>query len=101
MTEIRQELVRVGLMRDNNKGKKPVKVPESKPHHFVSDDGVDIFVGKNNVQNDRLTGAALGEETWLHAKDMPGSHVIIVGEAPDEDTLRFAASRRSICPICS
>ncbi len=91
LTEIRQELVRVGLMRDNNKGKKPVKVPESKPHHFVSDDGVDIFVGKNNVQNDRLTGAALGEETWLHAKDMPGSHVIVKSASPSDQTILQAA----------
>lgn len=89
--EIRQELVRVGLLRDTSKGKKPVKIPESKPHHFRSDDGTDIFVGKNNVQNDRLTGAALGEETWLHAKDMPGSHVIIKSTAPTDQTLLQAA----------
>ena len=90
--EIRQELIRVGLLRDTTpRGKKPPKIPASKPHHFVSDDGVDIYVGKNNVQNDRLTGAALGEEFWLHAKDMPGSHVIVKSAAPSDRTLLQAA----------
>ena len=91
LTEIQQELVRVGLLRDANKGKKPPKIPESKPHHFVSDEGIDIFVGKNNVQNDRLTGAALGDELWLHAKDMPGSHVIVKSTAPGNATILQAA----------
>ena len=91
LTEIQQELVRVGLLRDANKGKKPPKIPESKPHHFLSDEGIDIFVGKNNVQNDRLTGAALGDELWLHAKDMPGSHVIVKSTAPGNATILQAA----------
>ena len=52
---------------------------------------MDIIVGKNNVQNDRLTGAALGEETWLHAKDMPGSHVIVKSASPSDQTILQAA----------
>ena len=92
LSEIQQELVRQGLMRDPTpKGKKPPKIPESHPHRFLSDAGIEILVGKNNVQNDRLTGSALGEETWLHAKDMPGSHVIIKSAAPDDNTLIQAA----------
>lgn len=91
LAEIRQELVRQGLLRDVSKGRKAAKIPESKPHRFVSDTGIEIYVGKNNVQNDRLTGAALGEETWLHAKDMPGSHVIVKSLSPDAGTLVQAA----------
>ena len=68
------------------------QLPESKPWRYVSADGIEIVVGKNSIQNDRLTLGAGGNETWLHAKDMPGSHVIIrtEGEAPLE-TLRQAA----------
>ena len=60
---------------------------------FVSSDGISIFVGKNNRQNDALTlQTARSDNLWLHAKNMPGSHVIVdfVGEPP-ETTLREAA----------
>lgn len=94
LAEIRQELVRQGLMRDNTpKGKKPARIPETRPHRFLSDDGIEILVGKNNVQNDRLTGAALGDEIWLHAKDMPGSHVIIKSTEPVSDTTLIQAAQ--------
>ena len=59
---------------------------------FTSASGRTILVGRNNLQNDKLTASAEPDEIWLHAKDMPGSHVIIVGSDPDEDTLRYAAS---------
>ena len=55
------------------------------------DNGRTILVGKNNLQNDKLTFTAQPEEIWLHAKDMPGSHVIIVGESPDDATILAAA----------
>ncbi len=49
-------------------------------------------MGKNSLQNDRLTGSARGGEMWLHAKDMPGSHVIIRTEdAVPGTTLKQAA----------
>ena len=59
---------------------------------YRSQDGIEICVGKNSLQNDRRTGSARGGETWLHAKDMPGSHVIIrtEGEVPPT-TLKQAA----------
>ena len=67
--------------------------PKSKPYHYRSADGIDIFVGKNAAQNERLTGDARPNEMWLHAKDMPGSHVIIKAEGniPDS-TLSQAAT---------
>lgn len=91
LSEIRQELVHQGMLRDTSKSRKAPKIPQSKPHHFESDAGIDIYVGKNNLQNDRLTGGAQGDEMWLHAKDMPGSHVIIKSTAPDDATLLAAA----------
>ena len=58
----------------------------------MSDDGIEILVGKNAAQNDRITLGAKPEAVWLHAKDMPGSHVIIrrEGEIP-QDTMKQAA----------
>ena len=48
-------------------------------------------MGRNNVQNERLTFSAQPDEWWLHAKDMPGSHVIVKSARPSDETLLFAA----------
>ena len=54
---------------------------KSKPLHYRSSDGFDIYVGKNNYQNDELTFKfATGNDWWFHAKNMPGSHVIVKSE---------------------
>lgn len=54
------------------------KLPPSKPHHYISSDNFDIYVGKNNTQNDRLTlKTAEPRDLWLHTKEIPGSHVIV------------------------
>ena len=90
LNEIRAELIAGGYVHDDaKKGKRgaaPAKTPPSKPYAFRSRDGIDILVGKNNRQNDRLTfGVASPEDTWLHAKEIHGSHVIIKkgGNIPD------------------
>ena len=63
--------------------------------HFVSSDGFDIYVGKNNMQNDELTfKTGNGNDWWFHAKQMPGSHVLLKTdgkEVPDR-TFEEAAS---------
>lgn len=75
--EIRQELNEGGYIK-NRSIKKSGKAVKSKPLHYVSSDGYDIYVGKNNRQNDELTLKLSDRgDIWLHAKDMPGSHVII------------------------
>ena len=54
------------------------RTPLSKPLHYISSDGFDIYVGKNNYQNDQLTfHFAEPGDIWLHANDIPGSHVIL------------------------
>ena len=58
---------------------------------FAAPDGTEVFVGRNNVQNERLTFSAQPDEWWLHAKDMPGSHVIVKSARPSDETLLFAA----------
>ena len=92
LEEIRSELVRTGYMKRNTNRRQQRSLPGSRPYRYVSGDGIDILVGKNAVQNDRLTAEAPPEAVWLHAKDMPGSHGIIraEGEIPPQ-TLKQAA----------
>ena len=92
LVEIREELQKTGYVRASHNRKQQRRFPESQPLKYVSQDGIEILVGKNSLQNDRITSAARGDETWLHAKDMPGSHVIIKkeGDIP-QTTLQEAA----------
>ncbi|MBR5356724.1 MAG: NFACT family protein [Lachnospiraceae bacterium] len=96
LTQIKQELMDSGYIKAKYTGKKE-KVT-SKPFHYKSSDGFDIYVGKNNYQNDWLTfDFANGNDWWFHAKKMPGSHVIVRTngkEVPDrtfEEAARLAA----------
>ena len=93
LEEIRQELQHTGYIKKGLGRRQQRALPKSKPYHYRSCDGVDLYVGKNAAQNERLTGDARPNETWLHAKDMPGSHVIIKaeGDIPDS-TLAEAAT---------
>lgn len=99
LTQIKAELIESGYIRgkrDNGKNKKKEK---SKPLHYISSDGFHIFVGKNNFQNEELTfKSAAQDDMWFHAKQMPGSHVIVKAEGekelPDrtyEEAARLAA----------
>ncbi|MBJ8026681.1 MULTISPECIES: Rqc2 family fibronectin-binding protein [Bacillus cereus group] len=90
--EIREELAEEGYMR--NRKSKNTKKKTSKPilDKYISTDGTEILVGKNNKQNDYLTTKfARRDEIWLHTKDIPGSHVVIRSLEPTEETLLEAA----------
>ncbi|MDM8333229.1 NFACT RNA binding domain-containing protein [Limosilactobacillus panis] len=90
--EIRLELQQEGYIKNKQKGKKRRKVHLSKPEQFHTSDGTLVLVGKNNLQNDRLSfKTANKNEIWLHVKDMPGSHVIIRDTNPSEQTILEAA----------
>lgn len=96
LTQIKAELAQAGYVKVA-KGQKKEKIT-SKPFHYVSSDGFDIYVGKNNFQNDELTFSfANGNDWWFHAKKMPGSHVVVRtngAEVPDrtfEEAGRLAA----------
>ncbi len=93
LNEIRSELEREGYIKRRQTRIKTPKQPPSKPMHFISSDGIDIYVGKNNQQNDALTlHFATGSNLWLHTKNIPGSHVIIRFEGkPPETTILEAA----------
>lgn len=89
INDIRQELIKFGYIKPIKTKEKP---KESKPMHFISSTGIDIFVGKNNTQNDFLTMKfAQSDELWLHCKDIHGSHVIVKSNEPDEKTIEEAA----------
>ena len=93
IADIRSELISSGLLRESQKKKPGEKT--SAPFRFCAEDGTEILVGKNNIQNDRLTfHIASRDDLWLHTKDIPGSHVILRtgGVDPSEDTLLLAAS---------
>lgn len=76
MEEIEDEIRRIGFIPPQ-KGKQKKKKEKSKPLHYLSTSGLSIFVGKNNHQNDRVTRSAEDDDIWFHAKNIPGSHVIL------------------------
>ncbi|WP_028588923.1 Rqc2 family fibronectin-binding protein [Paenibacillus massiliensis] len=91
--EIREELIQQGYLRDRaKKGKKKKKTDRPTLHLFTSSEGIDLYVGKNNLQNEYVTNRLAGpNDTWLHTKDIPGSHVVIRAEQYGEATLEEAA----------
>ncbi|MGP4059756.1 Rqc2 family fibronectin-binding protein [Halobacillus sp. H74] len=109
--EIREELREQGYLKRKpaSKGNKKNKPSKPSPESFESSDGTLIYVGRNNKQNEYLTNRLANKtDIWLHAKDIPGSHVVIRDEDPSEDTLFEAAqlaanfsksSRSSTVPV--
>lgn len=88
--EIKSELMETGYLRFKKSKKKG---PKSKPHHFVSSEGIDIYVGKNNLENDYLSlKFAKKNWLWMHTKDIPGSHVIVCTDELLDKTIEEAAS---------
>ncbi|TJY43265.1 fibronectin/fibrinogen-binding protein [Cohnella pontilimi] len=93
--EIREELTEQGYIRERG-GKRGVRKKKKDAPAvlcFTSSEGIDIYVGKNNTQNDYVTNR-LGQpsDTWLHTKDIPGSHVLIRSVEFGEATLHEAAT---------
>lgn len=77
INDLKTELIETGYIKKKKTTKKDKSKP-SKPLHFVSSEGIDIYVGKNNIQNDYLTlKFADRRDIWFHTKNFPGSHVIL------------------------
>ena len=94
LADIRRVLQAEGLMRPSaaQQKKRAKGQRASAPLRFAAADGTPISVGKNALQNERLTLSAQGDDLWLHAKDMPGSHVIVhtAGKEASQEALRAA-----------
>lgn len=93
--QIRAELSDYGYVKKHAASGGKKKKSAAKPLHFVSEDGFDVYVGKNNYQNEAITfGLADGGDWWFHAKGAPGSHVIVKSgnEEPSDATFEAAAA---------
>ena len=78
LVQVKQELTEAGYIKKHTTGKGKRERVSSKPFHYISSDGYDIYVGKNNYQNDELTfQKAAPNDWWFHAKGMAGSHVLV------------------------
>ena len=91
IAEIREELIQTGFIRRRQREKIQKR---KKPEKYLSTDGQTIIlVGRNNLQNDELTfKMAKKEELWFHAKDIPGSHVVITGNLQPSDEVKTDAA---------
>ncbi|EMQ4905594.1 Rqc2 family fibronectin-binding protein FbpA [Listeria monocytogenes] len=90
--EIRQELAEQGYLRYKQKKGSRKKATLPTPEKYTSSTGLSILVGKNNKQNDYLTNKlARNNEYWFHVKDLPGSHVVIQSNNPDDTSITEAA----------
>jgi len=94
LEEIKEELTNLGYIKKITHKQKKDTTNQTKPLHYVSSDGYDIYVGKNNVQNEFLTTKfAKKDDLWLHAKNIPGSHVIVKSKNSDfPETTIFEAA---------
>ncbi len=94
LQEIRFELSQAGYLKKGRDRRTDKDVKPLQPLKFKSSDGFDIWAGRNNLQNDRLTfKTAKGDDLWLHTKDIPGAHVIVFAagkEIPDSTILEAA-----------
>ncbi len=95
LEDIRQELVDAGYLRPpKNAGKKVKKPKPAQPMRFHTSAGLEVLVGRNNVQNDELTfRTARRTDLWLHVQKLHGAHVILCcrDEVPDEKSVYEAA----------
>ena len=83
LVQIKEELMEFGFIKKRPLGSKKPKIT-SRPYHYRSTDGFDIYVGKNNYQNEEVTfKIANGNDWWFHAKGIPGSHVVVRTEGKD------------------
>ena len=89
---IKQELIDQGYVKQKKSSVKKRAKSKSKPRRYQSSDGVMIYVGRNNQQNDELSmKKASKNHWWLHTKDIPGAHVIVESDKPSEETMLEAA----------
>ena len=89
IADIREELIQTGYIKQKYRNKKQKMLP---PEKYQAEDGTIILVGKNNLQNEQVSfKLSRRSDLWFHVKDIPGSHVLITGNAnPSDETITFA-----------
>ncbi|USI47126.1 NFACT family protein [Lactococcus lactis] len=89
IADIREELIQTGYIKQKYRNKKQKMLP---PEKYQAEDGTIILVGKNNLQNEQVSfKLSRRGNLWFHVKDIPGSHVLITGNAnPSDETITFA-----------
>ncbi|MBQ8262267.1 MAG: NFACT family protein [Lachnospiraceae bacterium] len=88
LVQIKEELMDYGYVK--RKGNQKKQKNTAKPYHYLSSGGFHMYVGKNNYQNEELTfKVATGGDWWFHAKNAPGSHVIVKTEGKELDDRSF------------
>ncbi|MFS9242570.1 NFACT family protein [Streptococcus infantis] len=91
IAEIREELIQTGFIRRRQREK--IQKRKKLEKYLASDGKTIILVGRNNLQNEELTfKIARKEELWFHAKDIPGSHVVISGNLNPSDEVKTDAA---------
>lgn len=94
LSAIKLELTESGFIK-KHASRKGTKSQKSKPFHYLSSDGFDIYIGKNNLQNEELTfKVADGGDWWFHAKGIPGSHVIVKTDGKELPDRTFEEAAR-------
>ncbi|OKH24766.1 hypothetical protein NIES593_05965 [Hydrococcus rivularis NIES-593] len=95
LEEIREELIQQNYLGASQQRSRST-ADESKPYRYRTPSGFEVWIGRNNRQNDRLTFRMAGDyDLWLHSQEIAGSHVLLrlePGAVPDEDDLQFAAN---------
>lgn len=93
LNEIREELIEQNYLQSDRVSQKTQD--NSQPHRYTTPSGYQLWVGRNNRQNDRLTFRTANDyDLWFHTQEIPGSHVLLrlePGAVPQEADLQFAA----------
>ncbi|MBE9116021.1 NFACT family protein [Lusitaniella coriacea LEGE 07157] len=94
LEEIREELIAQGYL-EPGKSQNRTYDRDSQPYRYQTPSGFELWIGRNNRQNDKLTFRTAGEyDLWFHTQEIAGSHVLLrlePGTVPDEEDLQFAA----------
>ncbi|MEH2310869.1 MAG: NFACT family protein [Nostoc sp.] len=97
LEEIREELIGQKYLEDPEyRSRSANEVPSTNFHRYLTPNGFEVLIGRNNRQNDQLTFRVAGDyDIWFHAQEIPGSHVLLrlePGAVAEEADLQFVAN---------
>lgn len=97
LEEIREELIGQKYLEDPEyRSRSANEVPSTNFHRYLTPNGFEVLIGRNNRQNDQLTFRVAGDyDLWFHAQEIPGSHVLLrlePGAVAEEADLQFVAN---------